>query len=285
MKADLAADRESGKDAVFGGDPLTLYGVALASRLLAGTAQYPSPAILSRAIAAAKVEIVTVSLRRESGGNQAGARFWALIRDLGVRVLPNTAGCRGVKEAVTTAQMAREIFDTAWIKLEVIGEEDTLQPDVFGLVEAAAILTRDGFQVFPYTTEDLVAAEKLLGVGCEVLMPWGSPIGSGRGLNNPYALRSLRAHFPQVPLIIDAGIGAPSHAAAAMEMGFDAVLSNTAIAKAGDPVAMARAFALAVEAGRTGYRADLMQARDMAAPSTPVIGRAFNDLANDRARA
>jgi len=271
MQADMQADRR--------GDPLTLYGAQFTSRLLAGTAHYPSPAILARAIAAAKVEVVTVSLRRESGGNRAGEHFWALIRELGVRVLPNTAGCLSEKEAVTTAQMAREVFDTPWIKLEVIGEEDTLQPDVFGLVEAASILTRDGFQVFPYTTEDLVAAEKLLGAGCEVLMPWGSPIGSGRGLNNPYALKSLRAHFPNVPLIIDAGIGAPSHAAAAMEMGFDAVLTNTAIAKAGDPVEMARAFALAVEAGRTGYRADLMQARDMAAPSTPVIGRAFSDRA------
>jgi thiazole synthase len=271
LGTDLAAD--------FGSDPLTLYGTKFSSRLIAGTARYPSPAILSRAILAAKAEIVTVSLRRESGGGRAGERFWALIRDLGVRVLPNTAGCSSVREAVTTAQMAREVFDTSWIKLEVIGEEDSLQPDVFGLVEAASILTREGFQVFPYTTEDLVAAEKLLGAGCEVLMPWGSPIGSGRGLNNPYGLKSLRAHFPHVPLIIDAGIGAPSHAAVAMEMGFDAVLTNTAIAKAGDPVNMARAFALAVEAGRTGYRADLMQARDMAAPSTPVMGRAFSDLA------
>ena len=143
---------------------------------------------------------MTVSLRRESGASRAGEEFWSLIRELGVRVLPNTAGCRTVKEAVTTAQMAREVFDTPWIKLEVIGEEDTLQPDVFGLVEAAAILTREGFQVFPYTTEDLVVAEKLLAAGCEVLMPWGAPIGSGRGLNNPYALRSLRAHFPDVPL-------------------------------------------------------------------------------------
>lgn len=262
-----------------GGDRLTLYGGEFSSRLLAGTAQYPSPAILSRAIIAAKAEIVTVSLRREAGGGRAGESFWSLIRDLGVRVLPNTAGCRSVREAVTTAEMAREVFNTPWVKLEVIGEDDSLQPDVFGLVEAASILSRDGFQVFPYTTEDLVVAEKLLGAGCEVLMPWGSPIGSGRGLNNPYGLKSLRAHFPNVPLIIDAGIGAPSHAAAAIEMGFDAVLSNTAIAKAGDPVNMARAFALAVEAGRIGYRADLMQARDMAAPSTPVMGRAFSDLA------
>jgi len=260
-------------------DPLRLYGLEFSSRLLAGTAQYPSPAILSQAVAAAKVEIVTVSLRREAGSSRAGQNFWSLIRALGVRVLPNTAGCRTVKEAVTTAEMAREIFGTPWIKLEVIGEEDTLQPDVFGLAEAATILTRDGFQIFPYTTEDLIVAGKLLDVGCEVLMPWGAPIGKGRGLNNPYALRSLRAHFPNVPLIIDAGIGAPSHAASAMEMGFDAVLSNTAIAKAGDPVKMAQAFALAVEAGRLGYRADLMTARDMAAPSTPVIGRPFSDLA------
>jgi len=266
-------------EAALGEDRLFLYGAEFRSRLLAGTAQYPSPAILSRAIKAAKAEIVTVSLRRESGGGRTGERFFTLIRELGARVLPNTAGCRTVREAVTTAQMARELFDTSWIKLEVIGEEDTLQPDVFGLVEAASILVRDGFQVFPYTTEDLVAAEKLLGAGCEVLMPWGSPIGCGRGLNNPYALKSLRAHFPDVPLIIDAGIGAPSHVAAAMEMGFDAVLLNTAIAKAGDPVGMAGAFALAVEAGRAGYRAELMQARDMAAPSTPVIGRAFSERA------
>lgn len=260
-------------------DALSIYGVELCSRLILGTAQYPSPAILAGAIKASRAEIVTVSLRRESGASRAGQDFWALIRELGVRVLPNTAGCRTVKEAVTTAEMAREIFDTSWIKLEVIGEEDTLQPDVFGLVEAAAILSRDGFQVLPYTTEDLVVAEKLLGAGCEVLMPWGAPIGTARGLNNPYALRALRAHFPHVPLIVDAGLGAPSHAAAAMELGYDAVLLNTAVARAGDPAAMAHAFALAVEAGRIGYRANLMQPRDMAAPSTPVIGRPFMDFA------
>jgi thiazole synthase len=260
-------------------ETFSLYGVQLVSRLILGTAQYPSPAILARAIASAKAEIVTVSLRRESGAGRAGEHFWALIRELGMRVLPNTAGCRTAKEAVTTARMAREVFNTSWIKLEVIGEEDTLQPDVFGLVEAAGILSREGFQVFPYTTEDLVVAERLLGAGCEVLMPWGAPIGSGRGLNNPYGLRALRAHFPQTPLIVDAGVGAPSHASAAMELGYDAVLLNTAVARAGDPIAMARAFALAIEAGRLGFRADPMQPRDMAAPSTPVIGQAFTDLA------
>jgi thiazole synthase len=260
-------------------DTFKVYGTELQSRLLVGSAQYPSPAILADAVKAAGAQVVTVSLRRESGSERAGERFWALIRELGVKVLPNTAGCRGLKEAVATAQMAREVFGTNWIKLEVIGEDDTLQPDVFGLVEAAGILVRDGFQVFPYTTEDLIVAEKLLGAGCEVLMPWGAPIGSGRGLNNPFGLKALRKHFPNVPLIIDAGIGTPSHAVAAMELGYEAVLLNTAIAKAGDPVAMASAFALAVEAGRYAYLADPMLPRDMAEPSTPHIGRAFSDLA------
>jgi thiazole synthase len=255
---------------------MRIYGTELRSRLLIGTAQYPSPAIMADAIRASGAEVVTVSLRRESAGGEgaAGQRFWNLVRELNVRVLPNTAGCHSVKEAVTTAQMAREVFGTDWIKLEVIGDDDTLQPDVFGLVEAARILAAEGFRVFPYTTDDLVVAGRLLDAGCEVLMPWGSPIGSGRGLNNPYALRSLRAHFPGVPLVVDAGIGLPSHAAQAMELGYDAVLINTAVAKAGDPVRMARAMALAVEAGRLAHEADPIEARDMAAPSTPLAGMA-----------
>jgi thiazole synthase len=250
------------------------YGVTVGSRLLLGTAQYPSPAVLADAVRASAADIVTVSLRRESGRLREGQDFWSLVRDLGVRVLPNTAGCHSVKEAVTTAEMAREVFGTAWVKLEVIGDADTLQPDVFGLVEAARILIEEGFEVFPYTTEDLVVAERLLAAGCRVLMPWGAPIGSGRGLNNVYGLRTLRAHFPGVPLVVDAGIGLPSHAAAAMELGCDAVLLNTAVAKAGDPVAMARAFGQAVEAGRAAFLAGPIEARDMAAPSTPVLGRA-----------
>jgi thiazole synthase len=258
--------------------PFTLYGTTLASRLLVGTAQYSSPAVLAAAIEASGTDVVTVSLRREAGGTRAGESFWALIRELGVRVLPNTAGCRSVKEAVTTAQMAREVFATSWIKLEVIADDDLLQPDVFGLVEAAAILSRDGFQVFPYTSEDLVVAERLIGAGCEVLMPWGAPIGSGRGLNNAFGLQALRKHFPAVPLIVDAGIGTPAHAAAAMEIGYDGVLLNTAVAKAGDPVGMAKAFALALEAGRLAYCARPILPRDMAEPSTPQLGRAFVDL-------
>lgn len=252
----------------------SFYGVELKSRLLLGTSRYPSPAVLERAIKASAAEVVTVSLRRESGAGRAGQSFWSLIQSMGVRVLPNTAGCHSVKEAVTTAHMARELFDTPWIKLEVIGEADTLQPDVFGLVEAARILSEDGFEVFPYTTEDLVVADRLIEAGCKVLMPWGAPIGSARGLNNVYGLRSLRAHFPDIPLVVDAGLGVPSHAAAAMELGYDAVLLNTAVAEAGDPVEMARAFALGVEAGRAAYLARPMEPRDMAVPSTPVIGKA-----------
>jgi thiazole synthase len=172
-----------------------------------------------------------------------------------VRVLPNTAGCHSVKEAVTTAHMARELFDTPWIKLEVIRDDETLQPDVFGLVEAARVLSEEGFEVFPYTTEDLAVADRLVEAGCKVLMPWGAPIGSARGLNNVYGLKALRAHFPDIPLVVDAGLGVPSHASAAMELGYDAVLLNTAVAEAGDPVAMAKAFALAIEAGRLAFAA------------------------------
>lgn len=253
---------------------LTFYGETLSSRLLLGTAQYPSPKVLGEAVKASGSQVLTVSLRRETAGGGAGGRFWDIVRDLDVKVLPNTAGCHSVKETVTTARMARDLFGTDWIKLEVIGHHDSLQPDVFGLVEAARILSNDGFKVFPYTTEDVVVGEKLLEAGCEVLMPWCAPIGSARGPVNPDALRSYRAHFPDIPLVVDAGLGRPSHAAQVLELGFDAVLLNTAVARAGDPVAMARAFAGAVEAGRLAFEAIPLEPRDMAVPSTPVIGMA-----------
>ncbi|MES0879113.1 thiazole synthase [Roseibium sp. SCP14] len=253
---------------------LEFYGEVISSRLLLGTAQYPSPKILSDAAMRSGSVILTVSLRREAAGTGAGGKFWDLIRQLNVRVLPNTAGCHSVKEAVTTAKMARELFGTDWIKLEVIGHHDSLQPDVFGLVEAARILCEDGFKVFPYTTDDIVVGERLLEAGCQVLMPWCAPIGSARGPVNPDALRAYRAHFPGVPLVVDAGLGRPSHAAQVMEFGFDAVLLNTAVAKAGDPVAMAEAFSKAVEAGRQAFEAQPLDPRDMAVPSTPVIGMA-----------
>ena len=259
-------------------DGLTVYGTALSSRMLLGSAGYPSPAILGAAVKASAAGVVTVSLRREAAGGATGQRFFDLIQDFGVKVLPNTAGCRTAREAITTAQMAREVFATDWIKLEVIANDDTLQPDVFGLVEAADVLCRDGFKVFPYTTDDLSVAERLQRAGCDVIMPWGSPIGTGQGISNRRALESLRAYFPGVVLIVDAGIGAPSHAAAAMELGFDAVLLNTAIAQASDPVRMAAAFASAISAGRIGFESGLMPPRDMAVPSTPVAGTPFFDL-------
>ena len=189
---------------------LKFYGEEIGSRLLIGTALYPSPQILCDAVTASGAQIVTVSVRREAARGRTGQQFWDLINELDVRVLPNTAGCKTVKEAVTTAQMARELFDTPWIKLEVIANDDTLQPDLFGLVEAARILNDEDFQVFPYTTEDLGAAERLVAAGCEVLMPWGAPIGSGQGLANPLALKTMRAYFPDLPLVVDAGLGAPS---------------------------------------------------------------------------
>jgi thiazole synthase len=254
---------------------LTLYGKNFTSRLLLGTAQYPSPEDLKHAVEASGAEIVTVSLRRESARARTGQGFWALIEELGCRVLANTAGCHTVKEAIATAEMARELFGTSWIKLEVIANDDTLQPDLFGLVEAARVLSADGFEVLPYTTEDLSAAERLVAAGCNVLMPWAAPIGSARGLINKDALKTLRAYFPDIPLIVDAGIGAPSHAAEVMEMGYDGVLLNTAVARAGDPPKMAEAFAKAIEAGRLAFEAGLIEPRDMAAPSTPVAGTPF----------
>ena len=254
---------------------LELYGKRFSARLLLGTAQYPSPETLRQAVEASGAEIVTVSLRRESARARTGQGFWELIEQLGVRVLPNTAGCRTPKEAITTAKMARELFGTPWIKLEVIANDDTLQPDLFGLIEAATVLCAEGFEVLPYTTEDLSAAERLVAAGCTALMPWAAPIGSARGLVNKEGLKTLRAYFPDLPLIVDAGLGAPSHAAEVMEMGYDGVLLNTAIAKAGDPAKMADAFAKAIEAGRLAFEAGLLEPRDMAAPSTPVAGTPF----------
>jgi thiazole synthase len=258
--------------------PWTLYGVTLNSRLLLGTAGYPSPQVLSDSIAASGTQVVTVGLKRTlaaAGDNGFIAIIRAALQERGARLLPNTAGCRTAAEAVTLAHMARELYDTTWLKLEVIGDEHTLQPDPWELVSAAAQLVKDGFHVFPYCTDDLVTCQRLLDVGCQVLMPWGAPIGSGQGLINPFALRTLRARLPGVPLIVDAGIGAPAHAAQAMELGLDGVLLNSAVAQARDPVRMAAAFGQAVSAGRLGFEAGVMAPQSMAVASTPVGGRPF----------
>jgi thiazole synthase len=257
-------------------DPLVLAGVTLRSRFLLGTAGYPSPAVLRDAIAASGAEVVTVGLRRQWTGQGGDNGFIGMIRASGARLLPNTAGCRTAREAVTLAHMARELLGTHWIKLEVVGDEHTLQPDPYELVEAARQLVRDGFEVFPYCLDDLVTCQRLLDAGCRILMPWGAPIGSGQGLLNPWALRTLRERLPDVTLVVDAGIGAPSHAARAMELGYDAVLLNSAVAQALDPVDMARAFGLAIEAGRRAHRAGLIEPQAMAVASTPVSGRPFD---------
>lgn len=254
------------------------YGVELKSRFLLGTAGYSSPQVLAESIAASGTQVVTVGLKRTlaaGGDNGFITIIRQVLRERGARLLPNTAGCRTAREAITLAHMARELYDTPWIKLEVVGDEHTLQPDPWGTVEAAAQLIKDGFAVFPYCTDDLVTCQRLLDVGCQVLMPWGAPIGSGQGLINPFALRTLRARLPGVPLVVDAGIGAPSHAAQAMELGFDAVLLNSAVSQAVDPVRMASAFGLAIEAGRAAFEAGVMAPQDMAVASTPVGGHPF----------
>jgi len=262
-------------------DPLVLYGQRFTSRLLLGTARYPSPDLLEAAVVRARPAMLTASLRRQtaSAGTSAGTGtsdngFWELLRRLDVPVLPNTAGCHSVQEVIATAQMARELFDTPWIKLELIGDDYTLQPDTLNLVDAAAQLIRDGFQVLPYCTEDLVLCQRLVDVGCQAVMPWAAPIGTGRGPVNPYALQLLRERL-DVPMLVDAGLGRPSHACQVMEWGYDGVLLNTAVALAQDPVAMAGAFADAVQAGRAAHRAGAMAAQESAQPSTPVLGTPF----------
>lgn len=250
-------------------------GKQVNSRLVIGSALYPSPQIMADSIKESGAEIVTVSLRRQAAGDKAGQDFWLIIKDLKVNVLPNTAGCHSAKEAITTAMMAREVFDTNWIKLEVIGDSYNLQPDPFELLKATEILIKEGFEVFPYTTDDLVVASKLVDLGCSVLMPWGSPIGSGKGLMNPYNLKVIRKRFPNINLLVDAGIGKPSDAVQALELGYDGVLLNSAIALAEKPVLMAKAFKEAVNAGISAQKAGLMQKKELAQPSTPVVGTPF----------
>jgi Uncharacterized enzyme of thiazole biosynthesis len=257
-------------------DQLTFYGQSFTSHLLLGTARYDSPALLADAICAADPAMLTVSLRRQlSGSKDCGQSFWNLLRETQRVILPNTAGCVTAREAVKTACMARELFQTNLIKLEVIGDEVNLQPDPFGLVEAAIELVNLGFQVLPYCTEDWVLCRRLMDAGCEVLMPWAAPIGTGQGPRNARALRELRERAPQIPLIVDAGIGLPSHACQVMEWGFDGVLLNTAVSRALDPVRMASAFAKAINAGRSAFLAGPMIVQEIAAPSTPEIGRPF----------
>lgn len=260
------------------GDAWRVGEVGLSSRFLLGTAGYPSPQVLADAIAASGAQIITVGLKRQlaaAGDNGFIDIIRAAMKAQGARLLPNTAGCTTAREAIQLAHMARELYDTPWVKLEVVGDEYTLQPDPIELIGAARQLVKDGFTVFPYCTDDLVTAKRLLDAGCPLLMPWGAPIGSGQGLINPFALRTLRERLPDVVLIVDAGIGAPSHAAEALEMGIDAVLLNSAVSQASDPVRMAGAFRQAIEAGRTARLAGVMAKQDFAVATTPVTGNPF----------
>lgn len=254
---------------------LSIYDQKFDSRLLIGSALYPTIDVMNQSIISSGAEIVTLSLRRQSPENGGGHVFWQQIKSLGLTLLPNTAGCHSVKEVVNLAQMSRELFETDWIKLELIGDEYSLHPDPIELLKATEILLKDGFKVLPYCTDDLVLCLKLADVGCEVIMPWGAPIGTGQGLLNPYALESIRNRLPDVTLIVDAGLGLPSHATQALELGYDGVLLNSAIAQATDPVKMATAFKYACEAGRAGYLAGRMPEKQVAQPSTPTLGMPF----------
>ena len=234
---------------------LNFYGKTFTSRLLIGSALYPSPAIMQSAIRASGASIVTVSLRREAAGGKTGDAFWSLIRELDVTVLPNTAGCRSVREAVTTAKLARELFGTSWIKLEVIADNDTLQPDVVGLVEAADILIKDGFEVFPYCTEDLGVAMRLVDAGCKVVMPWAAPIGSAKGIINRDALKLLRDRLPDITLVVDAGLARRRTPRRRSNSATTPCCSTPRSPKPPTPSRWPNAFRLGVEAGRTAYEA------------------------------
>jgi thiazole synthase len=250
-------------------DPLSLGGRTFTSRLLLGTGGFPSLATLAEAIAASGAELVTVALRRVDP--DARGSLTDVLAEAGVELLPNTAGCHTARDAVTTARLAREAFDTDWVKLEVIGDEDTLLPDAPELLRAAEQLVDDGFVVLPYTTDDPVLARRLADVGCAAVMPLGSPIGSGMGIRNPYNIALIREAV-DLPVVLDAGIGTASDAALAMELGCDAVLAASAISRAQDPVRMARAMRAAIAGGRLAHGAGRIPRRRYATASTPDDG-------------
>ncbi len=251
-----------------GTDPLVIAGVELRSRLLIGTAGYPSQRIMADAVEASGAEVVTMSIRRISL-DRRGSDTVSLLK--GRRFLPNTAGCETARDAILTAELAREALDTNWIKVEVIGDRETLYPDVAELLEATRQLVDDGFVVLPYCNDDPVTCQRLADAGAAAVMPMGSLIGSGMGVANPANLE-LICRRSGVPVIVDAGIGTASDAAIAMELGASGVLLNTAVAKSDDPVLMARAMRHAVEAGRLAWRAGRIPRRGRAEPSSPQLG-------------
>jgi len=252
-------------------DAFVLAGRTFTSRLIVGTGKYPSNAVMVQAHDASGAEMITVAVRRVNVSDRSRESMLDYIDPARYTLLPNTAGCYTADEAIRTARLAQEAGLSNWIKLEVIGDEKTLFPDNEALLEATRVLVKEGFVVLPYTTDDPVVCRKLEDAGAAAVMPLGAPIGSGLGIQNVNNLRIIR-EFARVPVIVDAGVGTASDAALAMELGADAVLMNTAIAGAGDPVSMARAMRLAVEAGRLAYRAGRIPRRMYATASSPVEG-------------
>ena len=252
-------------------DALTIAGRSFRSRLIVGTGKYSSHAVMQQAHEASGAEMVTVAVRRVNISDRSRESLLDYIDTSRITLLPNTAGCYTADEAIRTARLGREAGLSNWVKLEVIGDELTLFPDNAALIEATNVLVKEGFVVLPYTTDDPVVCRKLEDAGAAAVMPLGAPIGSGLGIQNPNNLRIIR-EFARVPVIVDAGVGTASDAAVAMELGADGVLMNTAIAGAADPVRMARAMRLAVEAGRLAFTSGRIPRRLYANASSPVEG-------------
>ncbi|WP_417233477.1 thiazole synthase [Arthrobacter sp.] len=260
-----------------GDDALVIDGIRLASRLITGTGGAPGHEVLEDALRASGTEITTVSMRRHAVA-PGGETIFALLQRLGIRLLPNTAGCHTAREAVMTARLAREAVGTDWIKLEVIADDESLLPDIPELLAATETLVSEGFKVFAYTNDDPVSAQRLEGLGCTAVMPLGSPIGTGQGILNPHNIEYIASKL-SVPVVLDAGIGTASDAALAMELGCDAVLLATAVTRAAEPALMAEAFRLAVCAGRLAHRGGRIPRRPMARASSSPTGRAEFTLA------
>src|SRR3954467_6091114 len=253
-------------------DKLTIAGRVFHSRLFVGTGKYRSHQEMARCHEASGSEVVTLAVRRVNLTDRSKESLLDFIDRTKLFILPNTAACYTADEAIRTAMLAREVGLSNWIKLEVIGDEKTLFPDNEGLLEATRILVKEGFVVLPYTTDDLVNARKLIDAGAAAVMPLAAPIGSGLGIQNMTNLKILRQEITEVPLIVDAGVGTASDAAVAMELGYDGVLLNTAIAEAEGSELMARAMRLAVEAGRAAFLAGRMPKREYAVASSPLVG-------------
>jgi thiazole synthase len=253
------------------GDVFELGEWRLSSRLVLGSAKYPDLQTFRRAVVASGAEVVTVAIRRIDPRTAGQESVYSVLKEEGIQILPNTAACYTAKDAILTAELARELLGVSWIKLEVLGDERTLFPDPIGLLEAAKELVSQGFMVLPYCNDDPVICKRLEGLGCAAVMPLAAPIGSGLGIRNPHNL-ILAKEAVSVPMIVDAGVGTASDVSVAMELGMDGVLLNTAVARSDDPVKMALAMRLAVQSGRLAYLAGRIPKREIAAASSPTTG-------------